>query len=211
MNTQIKPKLRGWLHAGTFPFAIAATVILIIFSPDNATRLACLTFGIASSMLFGTSAVYHLGSWTERVSKALRRADHSNIFLIIAGTYTPLAVTLLPKKDAIFLLVVVWVGAIAGLSARIIWINAPRWVYVPIYIGLGWVAVAYLGKFYDAGGPAVMWLVIAGGLLYTAGAVIYALKRPNPWPNWFGFHEIFHSLTVLAFSCHVTAIMLAVI
>lgn len=162
-------------------------------------------------MLFGTSAVYHLGSWTERVSKALRRADHSNIFLIIAGTYTPLAVTLLPKKDAIFLLVVVWVGAIAGLSARIIWINAPRWVYVPIYIGLGWVAVAYLGKFYDAGGPAVMWLVIAGGLLYTVGAVVYALKRPNPWPTWFGFHEIFHSLTVLAFFCHVTAIMLAVI
>lgn len=211
MNTQIKPKLRGWLHAGTFPLAVAATVILIIFSPDNATRLACLVFGIASSMLFGTSAVYHLGSWTERVSKALRRADHSNIFLIIAGTYTPLAVTLLPKKDAIFLLVVVWVGAIAGLSARIIWINAPRWVYVPIYIGLGWVAVAYLGKFYDAGGPAVMWLVIAGGLLYTVGAVVYALKRPNPWPTWFGFHEIFHSLTVLAFSCHVTAIMLAVI
>lgn len=211
MNTQIKPKLRGWLHAGTFPLAVAATVILIISSPDNATRLACLVFGIASCMLFGTSAVYHLGSWTERVSKALRRADHSNIFLIIAGTYTPLAVTLLPKKDAIFLLVVVWVGAIAGLSARIIWINAPRWVYVPIYIGLGWVAVAYLGKFYDAGGPAVMWLVIAGGLLYTVGAVVYALKRPNPWPTWFGFHEIFHSLTVLAFSCHVTAIMLAVI
>lgn len=211
MNTQIKPKLRGWLHAGTFPLAVATTVILIIFSPDNATRLSCLVFGIASSMLFGTSAVYHLGSWTERVSKALRRADHSNIFLIIAGTYTPLAVTLLPKKDAIFLLVVVWVGAIAGLSARIIWINAPRWVYVPIYIGLGWVAVAYLGKFYDAGGPAVMWLVIAGGLLYTVGAVVYALKRPNPWPTWFGFHEIFHSLTVLAFFCHVTAIMLAVI
>jgi len=139
----------------------------------------------------------------------LRRLDHTNIFLIIAGTYTPLAVVLLPEATARTLLLIVWSGALVGLLMRIFWLGAPRWLYVPIYLALGWVAVAYLGPLWTAGGAAVVWLILAGGLAYTAGAIIYGLKRPNPSPVWFGFHEIFHVLTVVGYTCHLVAVFLA--
>jgi hemolysin III len=139
--------------------------------------------------------------------------DHTNIFLVISGTYTPLAVALLPADTARLLLVIVWAGALVGMLARIFWLGAPRWVYVPVYIALGWVAVWFLPTFWRAenGGPAVVWLVIAGGLAYTLGAVVYGLKRPNPSPRWFGFHEIFHLLTVVGFTCHYIAVTMAVL
>jgi len=206
-----KPKLRGWIHAVTFPLALAAGIVLIVLAPATAPKIASLVFAISSWLLFGTSAVYHLGNWGPTVKAALRRWDHSNIFLIIAGTYTPLAVMLLPKHTAELLLIIVWAGAILGLGARMIWLSAPRWLYVPIYIALGWVAVWFLPSFWRAGGAAVVWLVIAGGLAYTLGAVVYGLKRPNPSPKWFGFHEIFHSFTVAGFACHFVAVMMAVL
>ncbi len=207
----VKPKLRGWIHAGTFPLVLAASIVLVALAPEGAARISCVVFGITACLLFGTSAVYHRGRWSDRVAGILRRADHSNIFLIIAGTYTPLAVLLLPEQTATILLVTVWSGALLGLAARIIWLNAPRWVYVPIYIALGWVAVWFMPAFLENGGPAILWLVIAGGVAYTAGAVVYGLKRPNPSPRWFGFHEIFHVLTVVGYGCHYAAIMLAVL
>ncbi len=206
---QTKPKLRGWLHAAAAPLALAAGIVLIALTPGTAGKVASAVFTTSAVLLFSTSATYHLGHWSVRTKAVLRRLDHSNIFLLIAGTYTPLAVLLLSGQDRVVLLSVIWAGALIGLLARVLWLNAPRWLYVPIYIALGWVAVIYLRDFAAAGGAAVVWLVIAGGLAYTLGAVVYGLKKPNPFPQWFGFHEIFHLLTIAAFACHCTAIMIA--
>ena len=207
----VKPRLRGWVHAGVAPFVLAASIVLVAISPPLAPRIANAVFGLSAVLLFGTSAVYHRGSWSPRVAAVLRRLDHTNIFLIIAGTYTPLAVILLPESTARTLLVIVWSGALVGLLMRVLWLGAPRWLYVPIYLALGWVAVAYLCPPWNARAPAVVWLIIAGGLAYTAGAVIYALKRPDPSPVWFGFHEIFHVLTVVGYTCHLVAVFLATV
>jgi hemolysin III len=205
----LKPRMRGWLHAGVFPLALAGGIILIAVSRSGAAVAACAVYAMSACLLFGTSAVYHRGTWGRRGEAVLRRLDHANIFLIIAGTYTPLAVLLLPEEQQRVLLTVVWAGALAGIAFRVLWIGAPRWLYTPCYIALGWVAVFNLPDFAYAGGSAVVVLVIAGGLLYTAGAVVYGLKRPDPSPAWFGFHEVFHALTIAAFAAHYTAILLA--
>ncbi|OJV83622.1 MAG: hemolysin III [Cellulomonas sp. 73-92] len=206
---QVKPKLRGWIHAGIAPFVLAAAIVLVALSPTVSARWANTVFGFSAVLLFGTSAVYHRGHWSPRVSGVLRRMDHTNIFLIIAGTYTPLAVLLLPYGTARTLLLVVWTGALVGLLMRIFWLGAPRWLYVPIYVALGWVAVWFMPQFWRSGGPGIVWLVMAGGVAYTVGAVVYGFKRPNPSPRWFGFHEIFHSLTVVGFTTHYVAVSLA--
>src|SRR3954451_20280584 len=137
----IKPRLRGWIHLGTFPLAVAAGVVLVVLSPGGAPRLASAVFALSAALLFGTSALYHRGSWSPRWTGVLKRLDHSNIFLIIAGTYTPFAVTLLPSHSARSLLWVVWVGAILGVLFRVLWVGAPRWLYTPVYLALGWVAI----------------------------------------------------------------------
>lgn len=206
----VKPRLRGWIHAGTFPLALIGCIALAVAAPAGAGRISTIVFGISAILLFGTSAVYHLGTWSPRVAGILRRADHSNIFLIIAGSYTPMAVYLLSENRARILLIIVWAGALLGLAARIIWLGAPRWVYVPIYLALGWVAVGYMPVFWKAEtGPTAVILIAIGGLAYTLGAIVYALKRPNPSPRWFGFHEIFHVLTVIGFSFHFAAVAVA--
>jgi hemolysin III len=205
----VKPRLRGWIHAGVAPFVLLASIVLVVLSPTPAARWSTAVFGLSAVMLFGTSAVYHRGHWSPRVAGILRRLDHTNIFLIIAGTYTPLAVLLLPASTARALLIVVWSGALVGLLARVFWLGAPRWVYVPVYVALGWVAVAFLPQFWRSGGPTITWLIIVGGLAYTLGAVVYGTKRPNPSPRWFGFHEIFHVLTVVGFGCHYVAVSIA--
>lgn len=176
----LKPRMRGWLHAGVFPLALAGGIILIAVSRSGAAVAACAVYAMSACLLFGTSAVYHRGTWGPRGEAVLRRLDHANIFLIIAGTYTPLAVLLLPEGQQRVLLTVVWAGALAGIAFRVLWIGAPRWLYTPCYLALGWVAVFNLPDFAHAGGSAVVVLVIAGGLLYTAGAVVYGLKRPTP-------------------------------
>ena len=209
VEKKIKPRLRGWIHAGTFPFALAASIVLIALAPTVQGKVSASVFGLSACLLFGVSAVYHRGNWSPRTDAVLRRLDHTNIFLIIAGTYTPLAVLLLPRSQATVLLALVWSGALLGLLARIFWLNAPRWVYVPVYVALGWVAVAYMGQFWSVGGPAVVWLILAGGVAYTLGAIVYGTKKPDPSPAWFGFHEIFHVFTVLGFACHLVAIYLA--
>ncbi|MFF1547036.1 hemolysin III family protein [Streptomyces sp. NPDC058291] len=205
----LKPRLRGWLHAGVFPLALAGGIVLIAVSRSAAAVAACSVYAVSACLLFATSAVYHRGTWGPVGEAVLRRMDHANIFLIIAGTYTPLAVLLLPASRQTVLLVSVWTGALAGIAFRTLWIGAPRWLYTPCYIVLGWVAVFYLPDFAHAGGAVVVTLVVAGGLLYTAGAVVYGLKRPDPSPAWFGFHEVFHALTIAAFGAHYTAILLA--
>jgi len=205
----IKPRLRGWIHAGIAPFVLAASIVLVVLAPPLAPRVAAAVFGLSAVLLFGTSAVYHRGSWSPRVAAVLRRLDHTNIFLIIAGTYTPLAVLLLEESVARTLLIIVWSGALVGLLMRIFWLGAPRWLYVPIYVALGWVALAYVGQFGATGGPVIVWLILGGGLAYTVGAVVYGTKRPDPSPTWFGFHEIFHALTVVGYACHLVAVFVA--
>jgi hemolysin III len=206
----IKPKLRGWFHAGTFPLALAAGIVLICLTRTAGTAAACAVFAVSSWLLFGVSGVYHRGTWGPKWQAILRRLDHTNIFLIIAGTYTPLAVVLLTRSQAVLLLVPVWAGALIGIGMRVFWLGAPRWVYVPCYLALGWAAVFYLPDFLHRGGVTVLTLVVVGGLLYSVGAVVYGLKRPNPAPRWFGFHEIFHVLTIAAFTCHYVAISISV-
>jgi hemolysin III len=205
----VKPRLRGWLHAGMVPLALAAGIVLIALAPSTPARVAAAVFSVTAWLLFGTSAVYHRGSWSPRVAAVLKRMDHSNIFLIIAGTYTPFAL-LLPRDQATEMLLIVWIGAIAGVLFRVFWVGAPRWLYTPIYVALGWVAVFYMGPLLHFGGPAIVTLIAVGGVLYTLGALIYGIKRPNPSPRWFGFHEVFHTLTVAAFTVHYIAASLTV-
>ncbi len=204
---EIRPTWRGWIHAGIFPIAVAAGVLLIVFAQSGAAKWAAAVFMASSLLLFGNSAVYHRFDWSPKVKVILKRIDHANILLLIAGTYTPLAVLALPPEKGLLLLVLVWSGALLGILFRVFWINAPRWLYVALYLLLGWAAVMYLVDLLNAN-VAMMVLVIVGGLLYTGGAIVYALKKPNPWPGHFGFHEIFHVCTVLAFLCHWTACLL---
>ena len=206
-HAEIKPTWRGWIHAGTFPVAIAAGIVLIVFAQGGAAKWAAAVFMASSLLLFGNSAVYHRFNWGPTVKVVLKRIDHANILLLIAGTYTPLAVLALPPEKGMLLLILVWSGALLGILFRVFWINAPRWLYVALYLLLGWAAVMYIVDLLNAN-VAMMVLVIVGGLLYTGGAVVYALKKPNPWPGHFGFHEIFHVCTVLAFLSHWTACLL---
>ena len=202
-----KPRLRGWIHAGMVPLVIASGVVLIVLAKGPGAKASCAVFIASAILLFANSAVYHLGAWSQVVTSVLRRLDHSNIALIIAGTYTPLAVLLLSGGLRLLLLWLVWGGALAAIAVRLVWLNAPRWSYVPIYVVLGWTALWFMPNFWRAGGPAVVWLILAGGLAYTAGAVVYGLKRPNPWPQVFGFHELFHVGTVAGYTCHFISVM----
>ena len=211
-----KPRLRGWLHLGTAPVTLAAGLVLIALSPTAATRLGSVVYVVSSVLLFSVSAVYHRGRWSPRVTGVLRRLDHSNIFLLIAGTYTPFSLLLLQGADRVVLLSVIWSGALLGVGFRVLWIDAPRWLCVPIYVALGCAAVFVLPVFaagserYGVGiGTAVLVLIAAGGVLYILGGAVYGFRRPDPWPRYFGFHEVFHSFTVLAFVAHYVGISLA--
>jgi len=206
----VKPRLRGWLHAGTFPLSLAAGIVLTLLAPGGKARVGAAVFTTTAALLFGTSALYHRGTWSARVGGVLKRLDHSNIFLIIAGSYTPFALTLLPWEQARQLLLVVWLGAVGGVLFRVFWVGAPRWLYTPVYVALGWVAVLYFGPLLQHGGVVVVTLIALGGVLYTVGAVVYATRRPDPAPRWFGFHEVFHAFTVAAFMAHYVAASLAV-
>ena len=206
-QVDLKPTWRGWIHAGTFPVAVAAGIVLIVLADGAAAKWASAVFMATSVLLFGNSALYHRFNWKPTTKAVLKRIDHANIMLLIAGTYTPIAVLALPPQKGLLLLALVWSGALLGILFRVFWINAPRWLYVALYLLLGWAAVMYLVDLLQAS-VAMMVLVIVGGLLYTGGAVCYALKKPNPWPGHFGFHEIFHVCTVLAFLCHWTACLL---
>lgn len=206
-HVDIRPTWRGWIHAATFPIAIVAGIVLIVLADGTAAKWSSAIFLATSMLLFGTSALYHRFDWSTRAKAVLKRIDHANIFLLIAGTYTPITVLALPPEKATLLLSLVWGGALLGILFRVFWVGAPRWLYVALYIVLGWAAVMYIGDLFAAN-AVMMTLVVVGGLLYTFGAVVYALKRPNPWPGHFGFHEIFHVCTVLAFLCHWTAALI---
>lgn len=202
-----KPLWRGWIHLGTFPIALAAGIVLVSLADGAAAKVSSAVFALSSLALFGISAVYHRFHWSQQTRDLLRRLDHANIFFLIAGTYTPIAALALPPAEGQLLLILVWSGAACGIALRVLWLNAPRWLYVPLYLVLGWAAVMYTPQLVAAN-TAMLALVFVGGGLYSLGAVVYGTKWPNPAPRSFGFHEIFHALTVGAFLCHWTAVLL---
>lgn len=204
-----KPTMRGWLHAGMTPVVLLAGVLLLVFAPVGA-RLGVAVWMAGALILFGTSAVYHRGRWTPLVQSWLQRADHSNIFIFIAATYTPLAILLLEGSQRTLLLSLVWGIAGAGVLLTLLWPGRPRWLDVALYVPMGWVALGWLGAFWGSGGPAVVLLLLIGGVIYTFGAAVYALKRPNPSPQVFGYHEIFHACTLAAATCHYASIAVAI-
>jgi len=203
----VKPKLRGVSHEWAFFASLFLGAGLIVAAKTPKATLAVTIYAVSLSALLGTSALYHRVNWTRpNVRRWMRRLDHSMIFFLIAGTYTPFALLVLngPLADAI--LVVVWIGAIAGAIVEMVWIEHPKWVAALIYMSLGWVAAVAFPELWGSMGTAGTLLVAAGGLLYTAGAVVYATQRPNPNPRVFGYHEVFHLFVILAAAAHFAAI-----
>ncbi len=203
---EVKPRLRGWLHAGTTPIALVAGIVLVALAPTATGKFGGAVFLAASVLLFGTSGIYHRRSWGDRGEAVMRRLDHANIYLFIAASYTPMALMMLTGRSRAALLTMIWLSALGGCAFRLFWLNAPRWLYTALYLVMGWAAMGWVRGFYASGGLGVLLLILAGGVGYTGGAVVYARKRPNPSPAWFGFHEVFHLGTVLGFSCHYAAI-----
>lgn len=200
-----KPRMRGWLHAYAFFLALVCGIVLTSIFP----RLSVAVYSLTVCGLFGVSALYHRRVWSPRGYQIMRRLDHAMIFVFIAGTYTPFCATLLEPTKATILLAVVWAGAIAGAVMSLIWPHAPRWVSAPLYLALGWVAVAVLPDILHSGGVTALVLLLVGGAAYSVGAIFYALRKPNPWPAVFGHHEFFHAFTIVAAICHQIAIYFA--
>jgi hemolysin III len=193
------------------PLALAAGLTLITITSELRGRITITIFTLTAVSLFTCSAIYHRVQWGPSAKAVWRRIDHANIPLLIAGTYTPFAIYLLEQNQAVLLLSLVWGGAILSGIFRVFWLSAPRWLYVPIYLALGWAALIYLPDFYRSGGLLVLLLIALGGLLYSAGAIIYAVKKPNFSINWFGFHELFHAMTAAAFVCHFIAAVIVIV
>jgi len=203
------PKLRGWFHLGATPVVIIASLVLFILSKQS-LKFSVAIYSLTAILLFSVSAIYHRVPWSPAKKKIWRRFDHANINLLIAGSYTPFAVTLLEGRDRTILLSVVWVGAGLGVAMRIFWLGAPRWLYVANYLLLGWVAVAYMPQLYRAGGLWILLPIIIGGLFYSVGAIFYALKRPGREAKYFGFHELFHIFVLAAWVSQYVAISVAI-
>lgn len=204
------PRLRGWLHGGTAPVALTAGIVLLFVAPSGEAMLAAAVYTLTSALLFTVSAIYHIGRWSPRVGLILKRADHGNIYLMIAGSFTPIAVLGLPDPTRSQLLAVMWSGAAIGVAFRWAWPTAPRALYTILYLALGWSVVPAMGALLQLSGAKVPILVACGGVLYTLGAIVYATKRPNLSLQWFGFHEVFHSLTIAAWISQYVAIYLLV-
>src|SRR5918997_4166709 len=191
-----RPRLRGVLHQWAFFVSISLSALLVAFAQAGEARLATLVYAVAVCGLFGVSALYHRVTWQPRARRWMRRLDHSMIFVLIAGTYTPFGMLVLEGTLAVVVLAIVWGGALAGVLMKLVWIDAPKWLVAAAYIALGWVAVVAMPELGSRLGLGALALLIGGGTAYTAGAVIYALGRSNPAPKVFGYHEIFHALVI---------------
>jgi hemolysin III len=210
-SAPVKPRLRGVSHQYAFFVSLACGVGLILAASGARARVAAIIYAVAVSGLLGTSALYHRVTWRPRARRWMRRLDHSMIFVLIAGTYTPVALLALHGSLASTILIVLWAGALGGVAFKLLWIDAPKWLLAAVYVALGLVSAAIMGEL----PAAIGWLGVAGlatgGLLYTVGAVIYASGKPNPWPKVFGYHEIFHALVLAAASLHYAVIAFAVL
>ena len=198
VSEEVIPRLRGLLHAHAAWVAAVAAIVLIALAPTAAARWAAVIYGAAMIALFGVSALYHRWNGDPRWKPWLRRLDHSTIYIFIAASYTPIGLLVLEGTVQTVVLASVWAGALLGVIMSVAWIGAPRWLQAVTYVALGWVAVVAVPQLADKVGIAPFALIAAGGGLYTLGAVVYALKRPNLWPRTFGFHEVFHALVIAA-------------
>ena len=205
----LKPRLRGVLHQAAFAISLITGTALVCLAEGGRARTAATVYAVSVALLFGTSAAYHRGPWTGRSREVMKRLDHSMIFILIAGTYTPFALLLLQGTARWVVFGLVWGGALAGVVLRNSIRRPARWLFVGIYMLLGWTALGVLPQLADAGGMRVVVLLLVGGLFYSLGAIVYAMKRPNPSPRWFGFHEVFHAFTLLAFVTHYLAVSFA--
>jgi hemolysin III len=205
-DAPLKPRLRGVLHQYAFYVSLVLGAVIVILAPDGKARVAAAIYAFAVSGLLGTSALYHRVTWRPRARAWMRRLDHSMIFVLIAGTYTPFSLLVLDGTLANAILIVVWAGALGGIVLNLLWTTAPKWLSATVYIALGWVAVAAMPALARELGPVGVGLVMLGGLMYTAGAIIYAMGRPNPAPATFGYHEIFHALVVAAAAAHFAVV-----
>jgi hemolysin III len=206
-----KPLLRGVLHQGAFFAAVLVAPLLIGSADGERRRLAAAVFASSVAACFGASALYHRVSWTPRVRPWMRRVDHAGIFLLIAGTYTPVALLVLSGAWRPTILALIWAGATAAIVLRFAWAAAPRWLAPAIGLALGWMSVIALPQLVTRLNPAAFALLTVGGLAYTAGAIVYARRRPDPIPHLFGYHELFHALTILAITCQYVAIAFFVV
>jgi hemolysin III len=201
-----RPRLRGVLHQWAFVVSIAVSALLVAFAPAGEARVATLVYAVAVCGLFGVSALYHRVTWQPRARRWMRRLDHSMIFVLIAGTYTPFGMLVLEGALAVVVLAIFWGGALAGVLLKLVWIDAPKWLVAAAYVALGWVAAIAMPELGARLGPGALALLIGGGTAYTAGAVIYASRRPDPAPKIFGYHEIFHLLVIVAAAAHFAAV-----
>lgn len=213
---EVKPVLRGWIHAGMIPLLTAAFAVLIALSPTSLTRVGSSIYAASAILLFSVSGMYHRGNWQPKLLAFWRRFDHANIYVFIAGTYTPFAFLYLDGAARWWLFGIVWGCALAGAIFKILVPNAPRWISTPLYIALGWVALAFAPNFINGGSDFPTWinisclvLVAVGGVFYTLGGVVYGTKWPNPSPRFFGFHEVFHAFTAAAFVVQYIAVSIA--
>jgi hemolysin III len=203
---EIRPRLRGVSHAYAFWLALAAAVVVVVLAPSPTARLAAGVYGLGLCALFAGSALYHRWRWDPRWRPLLRRVDHSAIFIFIAASYTPIALMVLSGSTRWVVLAIVWAGAVGGVVLSVAWISAPRILTVATYLALGWVAVIALPQLVSGLPVAPLALLAAGGLLYSAGATVYATRRPDLWPRTFGFHEVFHAFVIAAAVAHFVAI-----
>lgn len=201
-----RPRMRGMLHAWAVPFAATVGLTLLVLAETVRARTGVAVWLVTMTGLFAVSATYHRGRWRPAVKVWLQRVDHSMIFVFIAGSYTPLCLLLLDGSKSWIVLAITWGGAIAGVVMRLTWHRAPRWLFVPMYLALGWVAVTVGPDFAAAAVTYENVLIVVGGLLYTVGAIVFATHWPDPAPRVFGYHEVFHALTIAAATCHAVAI-----
>lgn len=204
----VKPRLRGVSHQYAFFAALGAGAAAIALAPTGGARLAVAVYAASLWGLFGASALYHRLAWRPRPRLWMRRLDHSMIFVLIAGTYTPIALLMLTGTIGVVVPIVVWAGALAGVLVTVAWPHAPPWLSSLIYVALGWAGLASFPQILDHDGAVALALIVGGGVLYTLGAIVYARKRPDPWPAVFGYHEIFHVFVIAAAVTHYVAIVL---
>ena len=202
----VKPRLRGVLHEAAFAVSLITGTALVILAEGARAITAAAVYAASVALLFGTSAAYHRGSWSPRARAVMERLDHSMIFVLIAGTYTPFSLLLLEGATRWVVFGLVWGGAVLGILARNLLPLKSRWLFTGLYLALGWVALGVLPALLREGGPVVLVTLLLGGVAYSAGAVVYARQKPDPSPRWFGYHEVFHAFTLLAFALHYVAV-----
>jgi hemolysin III len=210
-SVEAKPLLRGVLHQGALVLSLVAAPLIILAADETKARAAAAVFASSVALCFGASALYHRVNWRPGVSRWMRRADHAGVYLLIAGTYTPVSLLALEGAWSPAILITVWAGALIAILIKFAWLDTPRWVAAAFGLALGWVAVAALPHLIGQLEPAAIILLLVGGLAYTAGALVYARRKPDPLPSVFGFHEVFHALTIVGVACQYVAIAFFVV